>query len=619
MAPRQENPTDGFSLRTRRHRKSARPTHHRLRFELLESRQLLSISPTAMATLVDAAAKQPPIEPVASAFVSESFQGKAATDSDLTLLAMNSPASQADGDRDSQFGTDGLVRGPALTSTPLLSVVSQPDGKTLVCGVVANGCNWYTPFLTRFNADGTIDTSFGNGGTVSLAALGLYLRKASVAVGADGKIVVLGQNSENVAADQSAVLLRLNADGSTDTSFGLNGHVVTGGLVGSTPTLMVQSDGKVLAVGNRQDGSLAIVRYDVNGNLDATFANGGTLVLSGDSAITAQCTQLQYDGKILIGGGTSAGAAMIRLNAGGTLDTTFGVAGTVSLSSWNGYTIGGRFSNIAVRSNGQIIATAGEQLPTNCHDVLIRLNNDGTLDASFGQNGGTRVQSLEYAYADENNLLVQSDGKIVILADSALTRYNADGTIDTSFGDGGTVSFQHRSDVSSWLIGETLARTADGDIIVAGFTSTTDQPYGPKQDCDVILMRFVTSDVGPLYPVQNPTETPQEPLASLDLLTLSNSIVASGNHPLSSTLELSELAPTTDVPSIARHSDPNADGQASPASNLLAGSQLSATLVDAALSDRHVPGDSIDADQLVSADGQLAQDLSGLQAVLLPR
>ena len=163
------------------------------------------------------------------------------------------------------------------------SVAVQRDGKIVVAGDSYNGSN--SDFaLVRYLSDGSLDTTFGTGGKV-ITPVGLYNDSGqSVAVQSDGRIVVAGSSSNGSIDDYDFALVCYRSDGSLDTTFGAGGKVITD--IGSSSddsghSVALQSDGKIVVAGSSYNGAnydFALVRYQANGTLDTTFGNGGKMI-----------------------------------------------------------------------------------------------------------------------------------------------------------------------------------------------------------------------------------------------------------------------------------------------------------------------------------------------------
>src|SRR5881394_2733590 len=201
----------------------------------------------------------------------------------------------ADGTRDSSFS-------PAALNARPIAVAVQPDGKIIIAGGFTTVGGVRKNGVARLNSDGSLDNTFDVGFGVP--------NVECIAVQADGKIVLGGIFSSFNGAPNSANVVRLNTDGSVDSTF------VKGTDVSSTYVLVIQPDGKLLM------GGFGVARLNTDGSTDNTF----TSPLS--SGNTVSSLALQPDGKILMSGGfhqvgaqTAFGIA--RLNSNGSPDPTF--------------------------------------------------------------------------------------------------------------------------------------------------------------------------------------------------------------------------------------------------------------------------------------------------------
>src|SRR5262249_33899326 len=160
---------------------------------------------------------------------------------------------------------------------------------------------------------------------------------SSVVLQPDGKIVIAGTNyNEPVPESRSDIaLLRLNANGSNDTSFGTGGVVLTNvdGVYDQANGVALQSTGAIIvggAVGAPfpDDGVAAVLRFTPNGALDASFGSGGVAVTGAAGFTSATSVLVQPNGGILISGSATGASdldlALARFTAGGSLDTSFG-------------------------------------------------------------------------------------------------------------------------------------------------------------------------------------------------------------------------------------------------------------------------------------------------------
>ena len=383
-------------------------------------------------------------------------------------LFLAGSAAATPGGLDPSFGSGGLVTttvGSGGSWAHALAVES--DGKILAGGETSAGSA-----LARYNLDGSLDTSFGSGGTAT-NAIGII---RALVLQPDSKIVVAGESSNG--SEPEFALARYNPGGSLDTSFGTGGKVLTpiaasGG--GEAYAVAVQTDGKIVVGGQSGDGNdFVLTRYNPDGSLDTTFGTGG-VVITATGYVRALA--VQPDGKIVAAGteGCCGGAkfALARYNTNGTLDTTFGTSGIVTMSPPSqgvGYAL-------ALQPGGKLVV-GGEIdsgiLPKG-YFGLVRFNSDGTLDTSFGENG--LAMTPIGSDASGAALAQQPDGKLVLAGYStvdsthefALARYDADGSPDVGFGTSGAVTTPIGAHGST---ADAVALEPDGTILVAGGTET---------------------------------------------------------------------------------------------------------------------------------------------------
>jgi uncharacterized delta-60 repeat protein len=339
---------------------------------------------------------------------------------------------------------------------------------------------------------GDLDPSFGTGGTVT-TAIGTKSGAFGVAVQGDGKLVAAGPTGDPFP--NAFALVRYNPDGSLDATFGSGGTVTTafGTLLSFAKAVALQGDGKIVVAGDIEtlDTQLPVVvpkpvafalaRYNPDGSLDATFGSGGTVTTAIGISGSAWAVALQGDGKIVVPGDTQTTAlgdevfALARYNPDGSLDATFGAGGTVTTAFG---TISDQFNAVAVQGDGKIVAAGVSQTAAGPDSfVLARYNPDGSLDKTFGSGGTAIGTTTNGDYA--NAVALQGDGKIVAVGYTettyhdpvafALARYNPDGSLDATFGAGGTVTTAIGTIADA---GHAVALQGDGKIVVAGGTRT---------------------------------------------------------------------------------------------------------------------------------------------------
>ena len=401
-------------------------------------------------------------------------RGGDGTGADFALAALD-----ADGNRLSAFDTPGwTATGLAGGSNDRARAVAiGPSGKIMVAGI--KGASAPDLVLARYAVDGSLDASFGSGGTVTGEFdASTHSWVTDVAVNAvDGKIVVVGRNEE-----RSFMANRYLPDGALDTGFDSDGRVTyTFGGPDDAEAVAVQPDGKIVLAGGSDSvgvgGHFAAVRLNADGSVDTSFGTNGEVISTvGGSIAKANAMAIQTDGRIVLAGATSDSPgefALLRLNADGSHDASFG--GGAGVTTAIAGTTGTWGDAVAVQRDGKIVAAGKTDTDTDTVFALARYNPDGSLDASFGT-GGTVTGPVGRAAS----VVVQRDGKILVVGrhedifadrqfrDSmVVARFNADGTPDAGFGNGGSLTYQSRHGNQP-----TFDAALQGDrIIVAGAAS----------------------------------------------------------------------------------------------------------------------------------------------------
>lgn len=298
-----------------------------------------------------------------------------------------------DGTLDDSFDGDGnIITGFNGGGSPR-SIAVQPNGKIVVAGITLGSV--IKTVIARYNTDGSLDSSFfGNG----KATLNLLWGAVSVAVQMDEKIVLAGGTAAAGNSTGNFAVARLNEDGSLDSTFNGTGERITDfGLSAYANTVIIQEDEKIVVVGGSGSDKIGIARYNPDGSLDNTFNGNGkmiTLPLVNNYERAASAT-LQSDGKIIVGGTVSTYSPsapvsnrsyfLIRFNADGSLDSSFGQSGRVRT----------RFrdldflATVAVQQDGKIVASGSAGCYWVCSGefALARYNPDGSPDSTFGLQG----------------------------------------------------------------------------------------------------------------------------------------------------------------------------------------------------------------------------------------
>ncbi|MFH8627539.1 calcium-binding protein [Streptomyces vietnamensis] len=316
----------------------------------------------------------------------------------------------ADGGLDTGFGTGGKVTTAFDSAAGARGAVELAGGGILAFGTVYVGTDGSDIALARYTSDGTLDTTFGTGGTVVTDAGDRFGGIEDAAVQADGKIVVAGGGG---SSEGDFLVARYNPNGSLDTTFGTGGMVITdfGDKFDAARAVVLQSGGRILAVGGADQGEFGLARYTSNGSPDTTFGGGDGMVTTNFSGFDeAEGVALQPDGKIVAAGGGGFDFALARYNPDGSLDTGFGSGGRVTTDIGN-YEFDSAFGGVVLQPDGRMVA-AGSTGSGGGDFALARYNPDGSLDAGFGT-GGKVVTHVSGAGDRAEGLAIRPNGRIV--------------------------------------------------------------------------------------------------------------------------------------------------------------------------------------------------------------
>jgi len=323
----------------------------------------------------------------------------------------------ADGSLDNNFNRTGkLAEDMGERDSQAKALAIQPDGKMVVAGTANNGPG-SSAVLTRLNTDGSLDMSFGNFGKVKLTVGSRDASLNAVAIQPDNKIVAAGFEETNF------LIVRYTSDGFLDPTFNGNG-IVTDSLAANgnaANAIALQPDGKIVIAGDTGFGSqFAVLRYTTNGTLDTTFNGTGTFAIDFGSGLNqANAVQIQPDGKIVVAGyavmgGTAVDMVGIRLLTNGVGDSSFGIFGEVAAQIGSPGCLG---NALAIQPDGKILI-AGYSANSGAVDfALVRYTTNGAPDASFNDNGQV-VTSISLGQDLGMAVGLQRDGKI-LLAGSA--------------------------------------------------------------------------------------------------------------------------------------------------------------------------------------------------------
>jgi uncharacterized delta-60 repeat protein len=406
-------------------------------------------------------------------------------------------AGSGSGDLDPSFGRAGIATRDVFGHDDSADAVTiTRSGEIVVAGTAAHdsldAINPNTDFfVVRYRDDGSLDTSFGSGGVVTVDLAGQDDWLTDVVEQPDGKLLLVGTTEASGPFVESAGIVRLLPDGTRDRSFGRNGVLVIPNRAFVSPDCVfpeaatVMKDGRIVVVGTGgcggEDGGFLNVfafRLRPDGTLDRSFADHGTWSASEaatDLTARAACegtgVAVRRDGGILIGGVTGdeefcfgTGMLLMRLRSDGSTDTRFADHGRLRVRFRGGGTTGAIALGLDARGRTVLAGYAGHRF------ALVRVLPNGRLDRSFSGDGRVTRRASARAHDYATGVAVTRGGQITISgpdylggghARFVLLRFRPNGSPDRSFsGDGiAVVSFGSRHELANDLALDHQGRT----------------------------------------------------------------------------------------------------------------------------------------------------------------
>ena len=396
-----------------------------------------------------------------------------------------------DGTLDSTFDDDGVKSINVDVHNYASSVAIKADGKILAAGSSSATGYPNNYCVVSCNPDGTPDDTFDQDG-ILIRQVNLYLGATSykcIAAQNDGKVVTAGTAWSG--SDYDFAVTRYNPDGTLDSTFSSNGKTLISfgqGFSNDTAnSILIQPDGKIVVAGKTLNGvsgneDIAIARLNTDGSLDNTFSGDGILTSDFNGNDYANSVAIQADGKIIVGGSVNSNFAVIRYNTDGSIDNTFATGLQITTFFPGDPSYSATANAIVIQPDGKIIAVGTASI-FNIYQrynfALARYNTDGTLDKSFS-NDGMQISDFGLSHRDfANSAAIQKDGKIMVAGSTlnatsefGFVRYNQDGSIDSTFDDDG---FQVSHFFQFWDeegAANSISVQSDGTIIGAGIKKT---------------------------------------------------------------------------------------------------------------------------------------------------
>jgi uncharacterized delta-60 repeat protein len=325
------------------------------------------------------------------------------------------------------------------------TVASMADGRLVLAGNSGPSQGNADFAVARLLANGQLDGAFGKGGTVSIDFARGYDSAYAAVTLSDGSIVLGGESSNGSNADFAFARLRVDGSPDPAFGVGGKVVVTVGVGDDRVNAMTVLADGAIVAVGESwANGApqLAVVRLRSDGSLDPAFGSGGKVIAPSGTSTTGMSVAVQADGRLVIAGtiddGTDSNFLIVRLTANGQLDPTFGANGVVSVGPNDGNDHGW---GVAIQADGKIVVAGDSARGLDTDFSAVRLNANGSLDSTFSGDG--KVLIAVGASNDHGSALsVLPDGRIVIAGDAVTTvgrdlaavRLGPDGTVDPTFG-----------------------------------------------------------------------------------------------------------------------------------------------------------------------------------------
>lgn len=371
-----------------------------------------------------------------------------------------------------------------------------------------------------FAGDADLDSTFGDGGVSSIYVGTTENLPSKITLQADGKILMCGSSRDNSSSGSygyDVALVRLNSDGSLDTTFGEDGKLTTD--IGSShpvytddrgSSVLVQPDNKIIVAGttrrytksNRTSfewymWDLLLLRYNADGSVDTDFGTNGQVVidLNGKGNVPEGFNRiaLQSDNKIIAVGYTYPANnrfLVMRFNTDGSPDTTFGPSGTgMLIEHFSVNTLEDAYSVVILPDDSVVVAGRGIKSDGFGTVSILKLTSEGLLDTTF--NGSGKIATSVGISATARYVTSDASGRILVGGQAGgggtvggeqsamIQRYNSDGSLDTTFN--GTGTFITAFGDSRGESFNSLEIQDDGKILAAGNITN---PY------QLVLMRL---------------------------------------------------------------------------------------------------------------------------------
>ena len=306
------------------------------------------------------------------------------------------------GSLDSSFGVNGIINDNSFSQNDPTSLVIQPDNKILVA---------YRSFVIRYLPNGEYDNSFGINGAIRIPEEDSLQHSIScIILQPNGKIIAAG------SANNNFFLMRITSNGVLDNTFGIQGKTSSSFEKESfILSAIIQNDGKIVVsggIGEYPKYDFILARYSRDGKIDSTLGNNGTITTEFHPSPFAEAAgstiKLLPNGKLLVVGSSGFRLAMARYHPNGSLDSSFAQNGKFLSDSLK------HGNDVTILPNNKFVVSANvEASPFNYAFSMLRFNENGSLDSTFG-NAGELILDISAGNDYIHSLELISKGEIIV-------------------------------------------------------------------------------------------------------------------------------------------------------------------------------------------------------------
>ena len=379
----------------------------------------------------------------------------------------NTPAS---GSLDKSFGDNGKVITGGAQDDVILDIISNNDETIYVSGAIQTVANGWDCMLSKYSKNGLVIDNFATNGVASSIIIGYDVCNA-MAKDSNGNIYLAGRYiSDNNGA--GGLIGKYKPNGFLDTAF--DGHGYKWFSLAYKLNAIAMQNGKIVVAGQYKDRNKGfIARLNSNGSIDESFGANGYIAFGNRTThYDIKDIAIDNNGKIiLVGNQNDENIFIAKLRTDGHFDTTFGTNGIVTYDNNDYIDIA---NAVAIDSNRKIIVAGA----SNGVMALIKLNNDGSFDLSFGTKGIVLDESGELLSEGLDLTIDANDNILVVGANNASTRkmiiwrFDTTGKADITFNNSGITTFKNKYVDGGYILGSAITLDDNGKILVGGSIDT---------------------------------------------------------------------------------------------------------------------------------------------------